>query len=70
MKLKEKLCKEWVEEIYFGRGADQRDAFIAGFEKAKELLRQKELSKVRDWFEVPMRELIDLGEEEVNEESK
>lgn len=72
MKLKEKLAKEYGQ---FGQcccgnsgcgGQAQADAHLAGFEKAKELLLEMEPWKERSWFEIPMRDLKNLGEEEVD----
>lgn len=74
MTLKEKLAidgaAEIQEDVFVNNWADSIDycggyeaGFIAGFEKAKELLRKMECSKVRTWFEIPMKHLENLGDE-------
>lgn len=39
--------------------------FEQGFLKARELLRAMETSQTRSWFEIPMKDLEELGEKEV-----
>lgn len=75
MKVLEKLAKEWAEknsspgiegrtDMYEILISIQEQSYIAGFNSAKKLLRDKEPCKDRSWFEIPMRELDNLGENE------
>jgi len=64
------LCQRTVpgtpfgEHIYMFCGCSLYDAYRAGFQKAKELLRLKEIPSAK-WLEITMEELEGLGEEEV-----
>ncbi len=73
MKLLHKLANEHCENMRPGSSVPHtqefRDAwecrisYEAGFLKAKELIRN--LDRVGQWFEVPIKELESIGEEEV-----
>jgi hypothetical protein len=72
MKLIKQLSKDYTKDLFEsilgydrpGMG-DLERAFEDGFRRAKTLLRAKEPMKTRTWFEIPMCELEQLGEEEV-----
>jgi hypothetical protein len=74
LKLKERLAKEYTQLNHFGALPLHRrnvgKAYIAGFDQAKKLLRALEPFQGRSWFEIPMKELDDLGEEDGEEKTR
>lgn len=70
MKLKYKLAQEDANSrilLTEDEKCIRMGGFVAGFEKARELLLEMEPWKERSWFEIPMSDLKNLGEQEVDE---